>query len=205
VWLATASAAFAQGSTDVPAHFVGGFVQSAFGNVTSQSFGAEAGFGLTPAVDVFIEGGRTVDAAPASMGQAAQLVTIQIQKTAPNASYSVKQPVDFVDAGVRYQIDIDSKLMPYVLAGVGVGMVKSRATFSVNGTDVTANISQYNVALGSDLSGTASKLMGVAGAGARYPLTPSVFADLEFRYNRVFVSGRNIPFSRAGIGLGFQF
>ena len=205
VWLATASVAFAQGSTDVPPRFVGGFAQSAFGNVTSQSFGAEAGFCLSPTVEVFVEGGRTVDAAPASMGQAAQLVTVQIQKSAPNASYTVKQPVDFVDAGLRYQIDIGSRLMPYVLAGVGVGMVKPRATFSVNGTDVTASVSQYGVALGSDLSGTASKLMAVAGGGVRYPLTRSVFADFEFRYNRVFVSGRNIPFSRAGIGLGFRF
>lgn len=205
VWLGLAGVAFAQARADAPAGFVGGFAQSAFGNVTSQSFGAEAGYALSPALEVFVEGGRTVDAAPASMGQAAQLVTVQIQKTAPNASYTVKQPVDFVDAGVRYQIDIQSKLAPYVLAGLGIGMVKPDAQFSVNGASVNANIAQYGVALGSDLTGSTSKLMGVAGAGARYPLTRSVYADFEFRYNRVFISGRNIPFSRAGIGLGFRF
>ena len=47
--------------------------------------------------------------------------------------------------------------------------------------------------------------MAVVGGGARYPLTRSLFADVEFRYNRVFVSGRNIPFSRVGLGLGFRF
>ncbi|HEX4346065.1 MAG TPA: hypothetical protein VHZ73_00745, partial [Vicinamibacterales bacterium] len=103
MWLGMAGAAFAQGSADVPARFVGGFAQSAFGNVTSQSFGAEAGVRLSPAIDLFVEGGRTLDAAPASMGAAAEIVTVQIQRTAPNASYTVKQPVDFVDAGVRYQ------------------------------------------------------------------------------------------------------
>lgn len=198
-------AASAQSSADATDYYIGGFAQSAFGNVTSQSFGAEAGFTVSPTIDVFIEGGRTVDAAPASMGAAAELVTVQIQKTAPNAAYTVKQPVDFIDAGVRYQIDIHRKLMPYVLAGAGIGMVKPDAEFTVNGVNVNGTIDQYGVALGSDLTGTTSKLMVVAGGGARYPLTQAIYADLEFRYNRVFISGRNIPFSRAGIGIGFRF
>src|SRR5262249_23205962 len=143
----------------------------------------------------------TVDAAPASMGLAATAVTIQIQKTAPNAAFTVKQPVDFVDAGARYQIDVHSKVMPYVLAGVGIGMVKPDAEFTVNGTSVNSTISTYGVALGSDLAGTTSKLMVVGGAGVRYPLTRAVYADFEFRYNRVFITDRNIPFSRAGLGL----
>jgi opacity protein-like surface antigen len=205
VSLAVPAAAFAQGNAEVAGKYIGGFAQSAFGNVTSQSFGAEAGFGVAPQIEVFIEGGRTVDAAPASMGAAAQQITVQIQKTAPNASYTVKQPVDFVDAGVRYEVDIHSKLMPYVLAGVGIGMVKPDAQFAVNGASVNATLAQYGVALGSDLTGTTSKFMAVGGAGARYPLGTSIYADLEFRYNRVFISGRNIPFSRAGIGLGFKF
>ena len=204
VWLGLAGVAFAQGSGE-PTYSIGVAGASAFGNVTSQAFGAEAGINLSSSLGIFIEGGRVVDAAPASLGTSAEIVAAHIGLTAANVGYTVKQPVDFFAAGLRYWIDIHSKLAPYILAGAGIGMVKPDAEFTVGGTNVNSNLGQYGVALGSDLSGTTTQLMLDAGAGARYPLGDHFYADLEFRYNRVFISGRNIPFSRVGLGLGVRF
>src|SRR6185295_7988707 len=48
--------------------------QSAFGNVTSQSFGGELGFTLQPRVQLFVDVGKIRDAAPASLGASAQTI-----------------------------------------------------------------------------------------------------------------------------------
>jgi hypothetical protein len=47
--------------------------------------------------------------------------------------------------------------------------------------------------------------MLVVGGGARYPLGERFYADAELRYNRVFISGGAIPFTRVGLGLGVKF
>ena len=60
------SSSVAQGQTsrtaaaDGPRSYAGIVGESAFGNVTSQSFGLEGGFALTPRVVLFAEGGRVL-------------------------------------------------------------------------------------------------------------------------------------------------
>ena len=62
----------AQGGALPPSRgYVEGVAQSAFGNVTSQSFGGEFGVTVHPGVSIFVEGGYVRDAAPASLGAAA--------------------------------------------------------------------------------------------------------------------------------------
>ena len=48
-------------------------LQSAFGNVTSQSYGGEVGVTVRPKLQVFVEGGMVRDVATAEIGTAAQL------------------------------------------------------------------------------------------------------------------------------------
>jgi len=51
-----------------------GTCESAFGNGPApQSFGVEGGYALTPWVAIFGEGGRVMDAGPASVGNGAQI------------------------------------------------------------------------------------------------------------------------------------
>src|SRR6059036_2118160 len=58
--------------------------QSATGNVTSQSFGVEAGVAIAPRLMVFVEAGKTNDVSPAALGAAAQRVAGGISQTVPN-------------------------------------------------------------------------------------------------------------------------
>jgi opacity protein-like surface antigen len=201
--IATSAAAVAQ-PTEWD-NYAGLMLQSAFGNVTSQAFGVEAGVPVTSSIEVFLEGGRTFDAAPESTGKAAQLIAATLGQTQSNVGYSVTVPIDFFDVGARYRLPITGKLQPYVLAGGGIGRVKPDVTFTIGGATVNNRLDQFGIVLGTDLSGTTTKAMMVAGAGGLYPISDRFYADLEFRYNRVFISGGAIPFSRLGLGFGVRF
>ena len=54
--------------------YVEAFAESAFGNVTSQSFGAEVGFTVRPNLQVFGSFGQVRDAPTPELGAAAQTV-----------------------------------------------------------------------------------------------------------------------------------
>ena len=58
-WMALPCAASAQAPTQAPSKgYVEVVAQSAFGNVTSQSFGGELGITVVPGVQVFVEAGQ---------------------------------------------------------------------------------------------------------------------------------------------------
>ncbi|HTK29520.1 MAG TPA: hypothetical protein VL309_08215 [Vicinamibacterales bacterium] len=206
--LAAAGTAQAQTKTAITSDqgYAEGFIQSAFGNVTSQSFGLELGYTVMPNLQVFVEGGRTRDVATPAIGAAAAAIAGGLSQTQTGVSYSVKQPVTFGDAGVRYLIDLDNpKFTPYVLAGVGIAQVEQNVRFLVNGTDVTDTIQQFGVTLGSDLSGHFTKALIVLGGGISVPVWRQVVGDLQFRYGRIFAEGQGINMSRAGLGIGIRF
>jgi opacity protein-like surface antigen len=180
--------------------------QSAFGNVTSQNYGAEFGFTVTPSVQVFFEVGHTLNVATDQISSAAQTMASALSQTQSNVGYSVKQPLTFGVGGVRYLVPISSsKLLPYFLGGFGVAKASNDATFTVGGTDVTGNLSQYGIVLGSDLSGGFTKPMVTFGGGVSYPVWESLILDFQFRYGHVFAEGESINSTRAGIGVGFRF
>jgi len=186
--------------------YIEGIAQASFGNVTSQSYGAEAGYRLTTILDVFVEGGWTKDVAPSEMGTAAgQIAGYLTTSGQSNVSYKVKQPVGFGQTGVRIEIPMpSSRLTPYAMAGVGFARVKQDVTFYINGADVTSNLSQYGVVLGSDLAGQETKAMVTVGGGVQCPLASRLLLDLQVRYGRIFTDpGTNV--ARAGVGFGIRF
>jgi opacity protein-like surface antigen len=183
--------------------------QSAFGDVTSQSYGVEAGITIRPQMQVFVEFGRTLNVAPSSLGTAAQLIAGAISNYQSNVGFSAKEPATFFNGGIRYAFEVHgSRAQPYVLAGAGVAQLKRSVTFTVNGTDVTANLSQDqygDVVLGSDLSGSETKAMFVLGGGLALPVWQMVVIDLQLRYGHIFASDAGINVTRAGVGLGVRF
>lgn len=193
-------------STQSPSKgYIEAVAQSAFGNVTSQSFGAELGVRIAPDLHVFVEAGQVRDTSPALLGQNAQLIAGFLSQTQAGASYTVKQPVTFGVAGLRYGRAIGS-VEPYVLGGAGVGRVKRDVAFRVGGTDVTSNLqTQYGVTLGSDLSGDETKAMITLGGGVAWGPWQRLVIDLQYRYGRVMTSDEGLNVSRAGIGLGVRF
>jgi opacity protein-like surface antigen len=195
----------AQAAAAQTGRYVEGFIQSSFGNVTSQSFGAEGGMAVMPDLMVFAEIGRTRDVATADIGAAAQQIAASLSQQQSGVSYSVKQPVTYLDAGVRWYAPVQNpKIEPYVMAGLGLAHVEQDAHFFINGTDVTANLRQYSVVLGTDLSGSVNKALMILGGGVGVPIWQNVVADLQFRYGRIF-SDPGINMSRAGIGVGIRF
>jgi opacity protein-like surface antigen len=197
--------AYAQTAAEPGQGYVEVVAQSAFGNVTSQSYGVELGYTVESNVQVFLEAGRTRDVATAQLGDAAELIAGALSQTQSGVSFTVREPVTFGAAGAKYLFDTGTRVMPYALAGFGVAHVKHDVAFAVGGTDVTSSISQYGIVLGTDLSGSFTKPMLVFGVGATYPAWRQLVLDFQFRYGRIFAPDQGINVSRAGIGVGYAF
>lgn len=202
--LALSGAAYAQAPAAAPSKgYIEAVAQSAFGNVTSQSYGAEAGVTVTPSLQVFGEFGKVINAAPSSLGSDAQKIAGGVGGSFAVAS--AKEPITFGVFGVRYRIPSSGKVQPYVALGGGAAQVKKEVQFSNAGTDVTANVAQFGVILGTDLSGSETKAMLSVGAGIVWPVWQHVILDLGYRYGRVFTSDAGTNVSRAGAGIGIRF
>ena len=207
-WMALPCAAYAQTPPSPPAPskgYVEVVAQSAFGNVTSQSFGGEFGVTIVPSVQLFVEAGQVNNVATSEISAAATTIAGYLSQTQSNASYTVKEPLTFGAAGVKFNVPVTGKLQPYIMAGGGVAKVKQNVTFSVGGTDVTNNLTPYGVVLGTDLSGTFTKPMAVVGIGVMVPAWQRLVVDLQYRYGRIFADGQGINVSRAGLGFGVRF
>src|SRR5438093_12763506 len=101
--------------------YVAFVMQSAFGNVTSQSYGAEIGVKVATNVQLFVEGGQTRNVAPTALGTNAQTIAGALALTETGVGFSVREPVAFVAGGVKYLIPVTgSKVAPYVLGGFGM-------------------------------------------------------------------------------------
>lgn len=175
---------------------------STFGNVTSQAYGGEIGYAVWNQVQLFLEGGQVRNAASSTLSSNAQVIAAALTQLQPSAvSYSVKQPINYFNVGLRFPFTVDSKLKPYVLVGGGIAQVKRDVSFALASSE---SLSSY-VTLGDDLSGRKNSGAFTAGAGVMWPVYQRVVVDFQFRLLRVFAEGEGINVGRAGIGLGFQF
>ena len=206
--LALASVAGAQtraGASDADHGYVEGVIQSAFGNVTSQSYGAEGGVTIRPNLQVFGEVGRVSNVATSQISAAAQTIASYLSQTQANVAFSVKEPAIFGMAGIKFTVPTGGAVRPYVLGGAGVANVKQDVAFTIGGTDVTSTLPSLGVTLGTDLSGSFTKPMLDVGAGAMWTPTARLILDLQFRYGRIFAEDGGINVVRAGIGVGVRF
>src|SRR5690348_1106428 len=73
--------------------YVEAVAASAFGNVTSQSFGGEVGVRLSTDFALFVDAGQIRDAAPAALGAGAVVIAGYLSQTQPGVSFRVKQPI----------------------------------------------------------------------------------------------------------------
>ncbi len=186
--------------------YVEAVAQSAFGNVTSQSYGAEIGVNIRPNLQIYVEGGQTRNAATAQLSAAAQTVAGGLSQIASNVGFSVKSPVTFGVVGVKFLIPVEgSKVMPYVLAGGGAASVKQNSVFTVGGTDVTSNLAQFGTVLGTDVSGSFTKPMFSVGGGVAYPIWQQLVLDFQVRFGRILAEDQGINITRAGLGIGVRF
>jgi hypothetical protein len=182
-------------------------LQSAFGNVTSQNYGAEFGVTIVEHLQVFAEVGQTRDVATPTLGTNAQRMAVYLSTVDPNASFSVKEPVIFGALGLRYLLPVPGKVQPYLLGGFGIAKVTQNVKFFSGGTDVTANLQQspYFTVLGTDLTGDFTKPMFVVGGGVSVPVWQRLVLDFQGRFGRILADDEAITVGRAGVGLGIRF
>src|SRR5262249_25126127 len=118
--------------------------------------------------------------------------------------------VNYFDAGLRYEF-LAGKWLPYVLGGGGIARVHPDVKFSVGGTDVTGQLSNFGVQLGSDLSDTLTKGLLVVGGGARTSFARRYLVDVSYRYGLIFSkrgeidNDSKINTNRLQAGFGLRF
>jgi len=210
--------AHAQTSAEPSLFYAEAVAQSAFGNVTSQSYGGEVGVRVWKTLQVFVEFGHVRDVGPDDFRASAQLVAGFLSQLpgVGGVTPSVKEPATFGAVGVRYPIPVTFyRAEPYVLAGVGAAKVTKNVSFSASGKDLTSSLPNLSVILGSDLSGDFTKPMLVLGGGVVWPVWRSVIVDVQLRFNRIAAEGQDplapehlnkgTSFGRVGVGVGYRF
>jgi opacity protein-like surface antigen len=197
--------AHAQGPA-VEKGYVEGVAQSAFGNVTSQSYGVEAGATVRPTLQVFGEFGKIKTVASDAFTSDAATIAAALARLQPaSVGVSAKQPVLFFGAGVKYRPATTLKVQPYVLGGFGLARVENDVAFTLGGTEATQSALAQYVTLGSDLSGTFTNPMLTLGGGATWPAWHALIVDFQYRWGRIFAEEAGITTHRAGVGVGVRF
>jgi opacity protein-like surface antigen len=187
-----------------------GYVELAFGatfgHKSASSIGGEAGYTLTDALQLFLEGGRMGNVATTEVDARALIIANAI-----GASASTAQRAAYFDIGARYRLSEHGRWRPYALLGVGAAGVKTTTNFSIGGNDVTSQLDQHGVQLGNDLAGSLTKAFLTVGVGANATLGKRYLVDLSYRYGRIFPrtsqiaddKGINTQRLQAGIGIRF--
>ena len=186
--------------------YVEGVAQSAFGNVTTQSYGVEFGATVRRDMQVFAEFGRIKDVASTAFTAGAGAIASALSQLQPAAvGVSARQPATFVAGGVKYRPPSNLKVQPYVLGGFGFAIVKNDVTFTLGGTDTSNDALAQYVTFGSDLSGQSTKPLLTLGAGATWPIWQTLVLDFQYRFGRIFAEEQGITTNRAGVGFGVRF
>jgi opacity protein-like surface antigen len=184
-----------------------GFAQSSFGPTTSQAYGGEGGFKITPNLQIFVEIGTVRNVATSALGTHAQAIASYLTATQSSpVTFTGREPVVFGTGGLKYIFYTNAeKLEPYVLLGFGVARVTKDVHFYVGGADVTSSLDQYRVILGSDLSGEETDPMLEVGGGLYWLFYKQLFLDIQYRYNHIFSSIEGLSLNRVGAGIGIRF
>ena len=205
IWLVVATSLTGVAHAQTPASvssrgYAEAVAQSAFGNVTSQSYGGELGVTIISGLHVFVDAGQVSDTRASDLDASARLVANSV-----NGQFQARQPIRFGLAGVRYSLSSSGPVEPYLLGGAGIARVKKDVTFTVGGADITNNFQQFSGVLGTDLSGSEIKPMLTLGGGVAWPVWQHMVIDFQYRYGRVFASDQGIDVHRAGVGIGVRF
>jgi opacity protein-like surface antigen len=186
--------------------YVEGVAQSAFGNVTTQSYGVELGATVRHDLQVFAEFGRIKNVADTTFTGGAGAIANALAQLQPAAvGFSARRPVIFFAGGVKYRPPTTLKVQPYVLGGFGFATVKNDVAFTLAGSETSASALAQYVTFGSDLSGQSTKPLLTLGAGVTWPIWQALLLDFQYRFGRIFTDEQATTTNRAGIGFGVRF
>ena len=209
---AIVSSGVAYGQTPAPSPtpatdrgYVEGVAQSAFGNVTTQSYGVEFGYTVRRDLQVFGEFGKIRDVAGTTFTGDASTIANALSQVQPAAvGFTARRPVIFFAGGIKYRQPSTLPVQPYVLGGFGFGNVDNDVTFTLGGAAASESTLAQYVTLGTDLSGASTSPMLTLGGGVTMPLWRTLLLDVQYRYGRIFAD-EGISTNRAGVGFGVRF
>ena len=119
--------------------------------------GGEFGYRVSPRLDIVAKawGSRTSPPGDASRRRETIAAVIQASQGAP-ATGTLKSPTFLAVGGVRISIYQSGGVRVYLEGTGGFARVTTNPTFTLNGADITKQLQQFGVALGTDLAGTTS-------------------------------------------------
>lgn len=119
--------------------------------------GGEFGYRVSPRLDIVAEGLGFTDITTRRRIEAAETIAavIQASQGAP-ATGTLKSPTFLAVGGVRISIYQSGGVRVYLEGTGGFARVTTNPTFTLNGADITKQLQQFGVALGTDLAGTTS-------------------------------------------------
>lgn len=185
--------------------YVGGLVGVAAVQNVGAIVGVEGGVRVRHGVDIVFEGGYAQDVVSRRrLNLTTPIATYLTTTQGKVATADLKAPATYGLAGVRWVMERDSAIRPYVIGQVGVASVEYQPTFTLGGTDVTATVNTYGVTVGNDVAGKSSKLAIGGGVGAWY-VHGQWYADAGVRMMSIATEGQSTNVVRAHVGFGVRF
>jgi hypothetical protein len=168
-------------------------------------FGGEIGIRVTDQFEVLAEGTWMQNVVTRRRLDVAATVASFLQSSqGGTASSTIEAPAFYTGGGFRFVLTKQGRVRPYVTAGAGVARVSLQPKFTLAGSDVTANLTQYGITLGSDLTGDVTKAAFTGGVGVRM-LQGRWYIDGDFRVTNIQTEGQATRVIRAGAGFGLRF
>ena len=193
---------------------LGGFAASV-GNTTGDVL-VEGGVRIAPHVMVFGDIGRfgnlQADLQPTLDTTTAALAANQGLSVIGGGSL----PASYFVGGLRIEVPTNSRVMPYVLGGVGVARLNPTAQFTFSsgimpdgstpavGADVTTALTSANSFTAPPAS---SAFMFTLGGGVQVPVAPHWVVDAGYRYSRIAADATlsASPLNANGMTFGFGY
>jgi hypothetical protein len=165
----------------------------------------ELGVHLSNRLDIYGEGQFMQNVATRRRIDLAATVASALQTSQGKPASSTIEAAAFYGGGaVRVFVTAPGHVRPYFTAGGGAARVVLKPTFLLGGADVTANLPQFGVTLGSDLTGELTAPAYTGGFGVQVQ-QGRWYADVSARITSIQTEGQATNVKRASGGIGVRF
>ena len=162
-------------------------------------------FRLNTFVEAIGEGVWIKDSASRRRIEAAKTIATYLQTSQGKpASGTLEIPAVVAGFGVRVMLVPPGHVRPYFVVTGGIAKLAFKPAFVLSGADVTTNLTQYGVTLGSDLTGEISKPAYGGGVGVLVD-QGRWYLDGALRVTSIQTEGQPTNVLRAGGGIGIRF
>jgi len=188
---------------------IGGFAVTP--DTTSPDVLAEGGVRIAPHLFVFGDLGQFHNLLPSDVQPNVDLTTAASADQGLAITGTGRVPAIYSIGGLRYEVAKNSRVLPYVLGGVGVAHLKPTAQFTYSsgtlpdGTTPTAGqdvTTQVESAFDFTVPAASTSFMFTLGGGVQVPVARHWAVDAAYRFSRI---NSDTPFNAQGMTFGFGY